>query len=67
VDNVKVKDLKKFIGSVEKKYGKKAEEFEIEVHHPFQVNGKEAFSPHEVEALRVAKYKGDKNPVVVIR
>lgn len=61
--------LKKFIKAVEKKYGKGADEFPVEVHRPYNIDGeKETFwAPHELQGLSVAKYQGEDFQTVVIR
>lgn len=61
--------LKKFIAAIEKKYGKGAEEFPVEVHRPYKIDGeKETFwAPHELQNLAVAQYEGEEFKTVVIR
>lgn len=65
----KLKDLKKFIEAIEKKYGTKAANFKVEVHRPFTIEGEKGtyWAPHELETLAVAQYEGDRTKTVVIR
>jgi hypothetical protein len=68
---VTLKSLKKFVQSVEKKYGKKALKMRVEVHHPLDHNGQKFSVPADVAFLGVATYKADEEwpeeKVVVIK
>ena len=54
-------DLKKFIKAVEKKYGKGADEFPVEVHRPYKLDGEKdtLWAPHELEGITVCTYSGE--------
>lgn len=65
---MKLKDLKKFIAAVEKKHGKKADNFKLETFHPFLIDGEKApfRRPQEIDVLQVGKYEKDKNHTIFI-
>lgn len=69
LSNYTLGQLKKFIKAVEKKYGKGALEFPVEVHRPYTIEGEKGqfWAPHELETLSIAKYEGDKFQTVIIR
>jgi hypothetical protein len=52
--------LEKFVKSVRKKYGKKADKMRVELHMQYVVDGQEYVGPQEVTFLGVARYKEDK-------
>ena len=69
ISTVTLGGLKKFIKAIEKKYGKGADEFPVEVHRPYKLDGeKETFwAPHELNGLSVCTYDGEDFQTVVIR
>lgn len=69
ISTITLGGLKKFIAAIEKKYGKEAEEFLVEVHRPYKIDGEnETFwAPCELQNLAVAQYDGEDIKTVVIR
>jgi hypothetical protein len=57
---MKLSGLKKFINAVERKYGKKALKFRVEVHHKKELEDITLWIPDEIETLAVATYPKDK-------
>lgn len=68
---MKLRSLKRFISEVEKKYGRSALGFRIEVHRPEYHQEEKFWIPYDLDSLSVATYaKDEENPketVVVIR